>query len=125
VRDFTYDEDRCRVWVRDVPRHLAGPTHAAISIIRCQSAYRWVPEANRHCAARPHEPRPAADPHSSVRPGGPYRFVRTFDPAVDYAGNVCPDSTWQAFEARPPIAQDVEAGTNLSDSASTRTTRCA
>ncbi len=34
VRDFTYDEDRCRVWVRDLPRNLACLTNAAISIIR-------------------------------------------------------------------------------------------
>ena len=55
VRDFTYDEDRCRVWVRDLPRNLACLTNAAISIIRCQSGFRWVPEANRHYAARPQE----------------------------------------------------------------------
>ena len=39
-RDFTYDEERCRVWARDVPRRLVYLTHAAISIIRCQSACR-------------------------------------------------------------------------------------
>ena len=55
VRDFTYDEDRCRVWVRDLPRNLACLTNAAISIIRCQSGFRWVPQANRHYAARPQE----------------------------------------------------------------------
>ena len=55
VRDFTYDEDRCRVWVRDLPRHLACLTNAALSIIRCQSGFRWVPQANRHDAARPQE----------------------------------------------------------------------
>ena len=55
VRDFTYDEDRCRVWVRDLPRTLACLTNAAISIIRCQSGFRWVPQANRHYAARPQE----------------------------------------------------------------------
>ncbi len=53
VRDFTYDEDRCRVWVRDLPRNLACLTNAAISIIRCQPEFRWVPEANRHDAGRP------------------------------------------------------------------------
>ena len=55
VRDFTYDEDRCRVWVRDLPRNLACLTNAAISIIRCQPEFRWVPEANRHYAGRPQE----------------------------------------------------------------------
>ena len=29
VRDFTYDEDRCRVYVRDLPRNLACLTKAA------------------------------------------------------------------------------------------------
>ena len=29
VRDFTYDEDRCRVYVRDLPRNLACLTNAA------------------------------------------------------------------------------------------------
>ena len=55
VRDFTYDEDRCRVWVRDLPRNLACLTNAAISIIRCQPTFRWVPVANRHYAARAQE----------------------------------------------------------------------
>ncbi len=55
VRDFTYDEDRCRVYVRDLPRNLACLTNTAISIIRCQSGFRYVPEANRHFAARPQE----------------------------------------------------------------------
>ena len=53
--DFTYDEDGCRVWVRDLPRNLACLTNAAISIIRCQPEFRWVPEANRHYAGRPQE----------------------------------------------------------------------
>ena len=55
VRDFTYDEDRCRVWVRDLPRNLACLTNAAISIIRCQPEFRWAPQANRHYAGRPQE----------------------------------------------------------------------
>ena len=54
-RDFTYDEDRCRVYVRDLPRNLACLTNTAISIIRCQPEFRYVPEANRHSAARPQE----------------------------------------------------------------------
>ncbi len=55
VRDFTYDEDRCRAYVRHLPRNLACLTGTAISIIRCQSRFRHVPEANRHFAARPQE----------------------------------------------------------------------
>ena len=55
VRDFTYDEDRCRVYVRDLPRNLACLTNAAISIVRCQSEFEYLPEANRHFAARPQE----------------------------------------------------------------------
>ncbi len=43
------------VWVRDLPRNLACLTNAAISIIRCQPEFRWVPEANRHYAGRPQE----------------------------------------------------------------------
>ena len=55
VRDFTYDEDRCRVYVRDLPRNLASLTNTAISIIRCQPEFQYLPEANRHFAARPQE----------------------------------------------------------------------
>ncbi len=55
MRDFTYDEDRCRVWVRELPRNLACLTNAAISIIRCQTGFDYVPQANRHYAARPQE----------------------------------------------------------------------
>ena len=55
VRDFTYDEDRCRVWLRDLPRNLACLNDAAISIIRCQPGFLWIPEANRYYAARPQE----------------------------------------------------------------------
>ena len=53
VRDFSYDEDRCRVYVRDLPRNLACLTNIAISIIRGLPQFRYVPEANRHFAARP------------------------------------------------------------------------
>lgn len=37
---ITYDEDRCRVWLCDLPRNLACPTNAAISTIRCQPQFR-------------------------------------------------------------------------------------
>ena len=52
VRDFTYDEDRCRAYVRHLPRNLACLTNAAIAIVRCKGRFRYVPEANRHYAAR-------------------------------------------------------------------------
>ena len=55
VRDFTYDEDRCRVYVRDLPRNLACLTNTAISIIRGLPQFQYVPAANRHFAARPQE----------------------------------------------------------------------
>ena len=52
VRDFTYDEDRCRAYVRHLPRNLACLTNAAIAIVRCEGRFRYLPEANRHYAAR-------------------------------------------------------------------------
>ena len=55
VRDFTYDEDRCRAYVRHLPRNLACLSNAAIAIVRCDGRFRYVPEANRHYAARAQE----------------------------------------------------------------------
>lgn len=55
VRDFTCDEDRCRVYVSDSPRNLACLTNTAISIIRCQPQFRYVPAANRQFANRTDE----------------------------------------------------------------------
>ena len=52
VRDFTYDEDRCRAYVRHLPRNLSCLTNAAIAIVRCDERFRYLPEANRHYAAR-------------------------------------------------------------------------
>ena len=52
VRDFTYDEDRCRAYVRHLPRNLSCLTNAAIAIARCDGRFRYLPEANRHYAAR-------------------------------------------------------------------------
>ena len=52
VRDFTYDEDRCRAYVRHLPHNLACLTNAAIAIVRCKGRFRYLPEANRHYAAR-------------------------------------------------------------------------
>ena len=55
VRDFTYDEDRCRAYVRHLPRNLACLTNVAIAIVRCDGRFRYLPEANRHYAARSQE----------------------------------------------------------------------
>ena len=55
VRDFTYDEDRCRAHVRHLPRNLFCLTNAAIAIVRCDGRFRFLPEANRHYAARAQE----------------------------------------------------------------------
>ena len=55
VRDFTYDEDRCRVRVRNLPRNLACLTNAGISIVRCKGDFKYLPEANRYYAARTQE----------------------------------------------------------------------
>ena len=52
VRDFTFDEDRCRAYVRHLPRNLVCLTKAAITIVRCDGRFRYLPEANRHYAAR-------------------------------------------------------------------------
>ena len=55
VRDFTYDEDRCRAYVRHLPRNLSCLTNAAIAIVRSSGRFRYLPEANRHYAARAQE----------------------------------------------------------------------
>ena len=55
VRDFTYDEDRCRAYVRHLPGNLACLSNAAIAIVRCDGRFRYIPEANRHYAARAQE----------------------------------------------------------------------
>ena len=41
--------------MRDLPRNPACLASTAISIIRCQGTFRFVPEASRHYAARPQE----------------------------------------------------------------------
>ena len=55
VRDFIYDEDRCRAHVRNLPRNLSCLTNAAIAIVRCDGRFSYMPEANRHYAARAQE----------------------------------------------------------------------
>ena len=52
VRDVTYDEDRCRARVGNLPRNLAALTNAAISIVRCGHTFDYMPNANRYFAAR-------------------------------------------------------------------------
>ncbi len=52
VRDFIYDEDRCRVAVRHLPRNLVCLTNVAVSLIRCQSPFEGIPTANCYYAAR-------------------------------------------------------------------------
>ena len=52
VRDVTYDEDRCRARVGNLPRNLAALTNAAISIVRCGRTFDYLPNANRYFAAR-------------------------------------------------------------------------
>ena len=54
VRNHWQIENRLH-YVRDLPRNLACLTNTAISIIRCQTGFRYVPEANRHFAARQQE----------------------------------------------------------------------
>ena len=55
VRDFSYDEDRCRASVRNLPRNLAALSNAAISIVRMRGEFKYIPPANRHYAARPQD----------------------------------------------------------------------
>ncbi len=55
VRDFTYDEDRCRAYVGHLPRNLSCLTNAAIAIVRRDERFQYLPEANRHYAAHPQE----------------------------------------------------------------------
>ena len=55
VRDFTYDEDRCRVRVGHLPRNLACLSNAAISIVRTENRFEHLPPSTRHYAAHPEE----------------------------------------------------------------------
>jgi len=55
VRDFTYDEDRCRARVGNLPQNLAALTNIAISIIRLQGRFEFIPESNRYFAAHSQE----------------------------------------------------------------------
>jgi len=52
VRDFTCDEDRNRVRAESLRRNLASVTNAAISIVRLDGRFPYMPQAHRHFAAR-------------------------------------------------------------------------
>ena len=45
MRDFTYDEDRCRAHVGNLPPNLACLTNAAISIVRHAGRFEYLPPA--------------------------------------------------------------------------------
>ena len=55
VRDFTCDGDRCRVHAGHAPRSLACLSSIAIAIIRLDSRFDYVPQANRCFANREQE----------------------------------------------------------------------
>ena len=55
VRDFSYDEDRCRAAAGHLPQNLAALSNAAISIVRVMGRFDYIPQANRHYAARPQD----------------------------------------------------------------------
>ena len=47
VRDWTFGEDRCHT-----PRNLARLSNAAISVVRFEGRFQYMPPANRYYAAR-------------------------------------------------------------------------
>ena len=49
VRDISYHEDRSRVRTGHLPRNLA------ISIVRIQGRFEFLPQAHRHYARRPQD----------------------------------------------------------------------
>ena len=55
VRDVSYDEHRCRVRTGHLPRNLACLTNLAISIVRIQGRFDFLPQAHRHYARRPQD----------------------------------------------------------------------
>ena len=55
VRDVSYGEDRCRVRTGYLPRNLACLTNLAISIVRIQRRFEFLPQAHRHYARRPQD----------------------------------------------------------------------
>ncbi len=55
VRDVTYDEDRCRAHAGHVPQNLAAISNIAISLIRLDGRFDYIPPVGRHFGARPQE----------------------------------------------------------------------
>ena len=55
VRDVSYGEDRCRARTAHLPRNLACLTNLAISLVRIQRRFDFLPQAHRHYARRPHD----------------------------------------------------------------------
>ena len=60
MRDVSYDEDRCRVRSAHLPRNLACLTNLAISIVRLEGRFEYLPKPSasqlrRHYARRPHD----------------------------------------------------------------------
>ena len=52
VRDVSYDEDRRRNHVKNLPRNLACLRNSAISIVRLRGQFNHLPQAHRHYTAR-------------------------------------------------------------------------
>ena len=52
VRDTAYDEDRNRVRAKSLRRNLASLANAAISIVRLDGRFPYMPQVHRHFAAR-------------------------------------------------------------------------
>lgn len=54
VRDVTFAEDQSQVRTGTGPRMMAMLRNLAISLVRLLHAARWIAQALRHLAARPH-----------------------------------------------------------------------
>lgn len=54
VRDVTFAEDQSQVRTGAGPRMMAMLRNLAISLVRLHHAAKWVAQALRHLAARPH-----------------------------------------------------------------------
>ena len=55
VRDVSYHEDRSRVRTGHLPRNLACLNNLAISIVRIQGRFEFLPQAHRYYARRPQD----------------------------------------------------------------------
>ena len=55
VRDVSYQEDQCRTRTGHLPRNLACLNNLAISIVRVQGRFQFLPQAHRYYARRPHD----------------------------------------------------------------------